>query len=70
MLWSNSNGIMRIMDRQDDYWKQHMGFDLEKLMRESNRMLVEGMMTEEAKKAESTRSGSGTGDERKDRRVK
>jgi TetR/AcrR family transcriptional regulator len=50
MLWSNSNGIMRIMDRQVHYWKEHMGLNLENLMRESNRMLVEGMMTEEAKK--------------------
>jgi len=50
MLWSNSNGIMRIMDRQEDYWKERMGLNLEKMMRKSNRMLVEGMMTEEAKK--------------------
>jgi AcrR family transcriptional regulator len=50
MLWSNSNGIMRIMDRQEEYWKGHMGLNLEKMMRASNRMLVEGMMTDEAKK--------------------
>ena len=50
MLWSNSNGIMRIMDRQEGYWKGRMGLNLEKIMRESNRMLVEGMMTEEARK--------------------
>lgn len=50
MLWSNSNGIMRIMDRQEEFWKGRMGLNLEKMMRESNRMLVEGMMTEEAKK--------------------
>lgn len=50
MLWSNSNGIMRIMDRQEGYWKGRMGLNLERIMRESNRMLVEGMMTEEAKK--------------------
>ena len=50
MLWSNSNGMMRIMDRQEDYWKERMGLNLEKMMRQSNRMLVEGMMTDEAKK--------------------
>ena len=50
ILWSNSNGMMRLMDRQEEYWKQHMGLDLEKMLRNSNRMLVEGMMTEEAKK--------------------
>jgi TetR/AcrR family transcriptional regulator len=53
MLWSNSNGMMRIMDRQESYWKERMGLNLEKMMRESSRMLVEGMMTEEAKKSES-----------------
>jgi AcrR family transcriptional regulator len=50
MLWSNSNGMMRIMDRQEDYWKERMGLNLEKMLRASNRMLVEGMMTEEARK--------------------
>lgn len=50
MLWSNSNGLMRIMDRQDDYWRQHMGINLEQTLRKSNRLLVEAMMTEEAKK--------------------
>jgi predicted RNA-binding protein len=50
MLWSNSNGMMRIMDRQEPYWKEKMGLNLEQMMRESNRMLVEGMMTEKAKK--------------------
>ena len=50
MLWSNSNGLMRIMDRQDEYWREHMGLDLENMLRKSNQMLVQGMMTEEAKK--------------------
>jgi TetR/AcrR family transcriptional regulator len=50
MLWSNSNGMMRIMDRQEPYWKERMGLNPEKMMRESNRMLVEGMLSEEAKK--------------------
>jgi TetR/AcrR family transcriptional regulator len=50
MLWSNSNGMMRIMDRQEPYWKERMGLNLEKMMRESNRMLVEGMLSEAAKK--------------------
>ncbi len=50
MLWSNSNGLMRIMDRQDGYWREHMGLDLERMLRRSNQMLVEAMMTEEAQK--------------------
>jgi AcrR family transcriptional regulator len=50
MLWSNSNGMMRIMDRQEKYWREQMGLDLEKMLRKSNQMLVQAMMTEEAKK--------------------
>ncbi len=50
MLWSNSNGLMRIMDRQQNYWKDKMGLDLERTLRKSNQMLVEAMMTEEAQK--------------------
>jgi hypothetical protein len=50
ILWSNSNGLMRIMDRQDEYWRKRMGLDLENMLRRSNQMLVEAMMTEEAQK--------------------
>lgn len=50
MLWSNSNGLMRLMDREDGYWKEHMGIDLESTLRRSNAFLVEGMMTDRAKK--------------------
>ncbi len=49
MLWSNSNGLMRQIDRKDDYWKERMGVDLEAVLRQSNALLVEGMMTEKAK---------------------
>lgn len=50
MLWSNSNGIMRLMDRRGTTFEEHMKLNLENIMRKSNRMLVEGMMTEEARK--------------------
>jgi TetR/AcrR family transcriptional regulator len=50
MLWSNANGLMRLMDRMTDYWKQHMGVDLDAAMRKSNRFLLEAMMTDKAKK--------------------
>ncbi len=50
MLWSNSNGFMRLMDRADTYWKDQMGLNLEETLRKSNAFLVEGMMTEEARK--------------------
>jgi TetR/AcrR family transcriptional regulator len=50
ILWSNSNGLMRQMDRTDDYWKKTMGIDLEEALRRSNSLLVEAMMTEKAKR--------------------
>ncbi len=49
MLWSNSNGFMRLMDRQDAYWKQMMPLDLEETLRLSNSFLVQSMMTPESK---------------------
>ena len=48
MLWSNSNGLMRLMDRQDDYWVERVGLNLENTLRKSNAFLVESMMTEKA----------------------
>ena len=50
MLWSNSNGIMRLIDRRGTTFEEHMKLDLENIMRKSNQMLVEGMMTEEGRK--------------------
>jgi len=50
MLWSNSNGIMRLIDRQASYWREVMGLDLESILQKSNAFLVEAMMTDEAKK--------------------
>jgi len=49
MLWSNSNGIMRLIDRSDKYWGEMMNVDLEAILRKSNALLVEAMMTEKAK---------------------
>jgi TetR/AcrR family transcriptional regulator len=54
MLWSNSNGIMRMMDRQGSYWTDTMGLNLESILRKSNAFLVEAMMTERAKNQFST----------------
>ena len=50
ILWSTCNGLMRQMDREDNYWKDIMGVDLESALHQSNAMMIEGMMTEEAKK--------------------
>lgn len=49
MLWSNSNGLMRQMDREDNYWKERMGVDLEATLRLTHALLLEAMMTDEAK---------------------
>ncbi|HCV44420.1 MAG TPA: hypothetical protein DGH68_13110 [Bacteroidetes bacterium] len=49
MLWSNSNGLMRQMDREDTYWKDKMGIDLEATLRLTNSLLLEAIMTDEAK---------------------
>lgn len=50
MLWSNSNGLMKLMDRQDNYWGERMGLNLENTLRKSNAFLVESMMTKKAHK--------------------
>ena len=50
MLWSNSNGLMRLIDRQGEYWKESFGVDIAALLRKSNAFLLEAMMTDEAKK--------------------
>ncbi len=49
MLWSNSNGLMRLIDRNEKEWEEERGLDLEGLIRKSNGLLVGGMMTDQAK---------------------
>lgn len=50
MFWSNCNGLMRQMDRQDDYWERNLNIDLEETMRTGNLYLMEGMMTPKGKR--------------------
>jgi AcrR family transcriptional regulator len=50
MLWSNSTGLLRQLDRNEEYWHHRMGIDLRKTLRMSNGFLLEAMMTEKAKK--------------------
>ena len=50
ILWSNSNGLMRQMDRMDTYWREGMHIDLEDTLRKANSFILQGMMTESAKK--------------------
>jgi hypothetical protein len=51
MLWSNSNGLMRLMDRATPYWSEILHLDLELMLAKSNSLLVEAMMTDAAKAA-------------------
>ena len=50
ILWSNENGLMRQMDRADNYWTDVMRVDLDATIRKANAYVLEGMMTEKAKK--------------------
>lgn len=49
MLWANSDSLMRLMDQDQTRWKEEMGINLEELLKKSNRLLVEGMLTEKGK---------------------
>lgn len=49
MFWSNCNGLMRQIDRRDDYWKKNLSVNLEETMRKGNMLLMEGMMTEKGR---------------------
>lgn len=49
MLWSNANSLMRQMDREDGYWSERMGVDLEATLRLTYSLLLEAIMTDEAK---------------------
>ncbi len=49
ILWANGNALMRLMDRKDPYWTEHMKIDLEKTMRKAYQLILEGMMTKKGK---------------------
>ncbi len=48
ILWSNSNGLMRLIDRGENQWLTDLGIDLDSTLRKSNAFLVEAMMTKKA----------------------
>ncbi|MGA9119462.1 MAG: TetR/AcrR family transcriptional regulator [Bacteroidota bacterium] len=50
MLWANSDSLMRLMDHDEKGWLELMGLDLENLLRKSNRLLIEGMLTDKGKR--------------------
>lgn len=49
MLWANCDSLMRLMDQDQTRWKDEMEINLEELLKKSNRLLVEGMLTEKGK---------------------
>lgn len=49
MLWANSDSLMRLIDQDQSRWINERGINLEELLRKSNRLLVEGMLTEKGK---------------------
>jgi AcrR family transcriptional regulator len=50
MLWSNSSGLLRQLDRNEHFWFDKMGIDIRKSLRTSNGLLLEAMMTPKAMK--------------------
>lgn len=48
MLWSNATGLLRQLDRNEEYWHGRMGIDLRKTLRMSSWFMLEAMMTEKA----------------------
>ncbi len=50
MLWANSDSLMRLMDQDENGWLNELQINLEELLQKSNRLLVEGMLTEKGKK--------------------
>ncbi|MDH4069662.1 MAG: TetR/AcrR family transcriptional regulator [Ignavibacteria bacterium] len=50
ILWANANGLMRQMDRMEPYWRDAMKIDLDATLRRANTFVLQGMMTDKAKK--------------------
>ncbi|MEX2235706.1 MAG: TetR/AcrR family transcriptional regulator, partial [Cyclobacteriaceae bacterium] len=48
ILWSNSNGIMMRMDTQEEYFKNVLGVDLERVLQKSMAMLFQSMLRDPA----------------------
>jgi TetR/AcrR family transcriptional regulator len=54
MLWSNMNGLLRLIDRHEKHWKELYGVDLSALIQKSTAFLLEAMLTDKGKKLYST----------------
>ncbi len=50
MMWSNVNGLLRLIDRHEAHWKEMYGVDLNVLLEKSTAFLLEAMLTDKGKK--------------------
>lgn len=48
LVWSTSNGMMKLVDRDVEYWKTRRNLDLETRLRRSHGFLVEARPIKEA----------------------
>jgi len=48
-LWSSANALMQQMDHRQEQWKSTMGIDLELLLRKTNTLLLETILSEKAR---------------------
>jgi AcrR family transcriptional regulator len=49
MLWANNDGLMRLIDRNDQQLTEELHIDLEQVLRKSSIILLEGMLTDRGK---------------------
>lgn len=49
LLWSSMNAILMQIDYQHEQWKHTMGIDMERVLRLSNELLLESMITDNAR---------------------
>jgi AcrR family transcriptional regulator len=66
IIWSNANALMMRMDTQLEYFRSTMNISLEKVLRKSNALLLESIMTERAKRAFASYLRLGENEERVD----
>jgi TetR/AcrR family transcriptional regulator len=51
IAWANIDGMLRLLDKNEQSWIEKMGLDVTKMLQNSGRYLLEGMMTEKGRKA-------------------
>lgn len=54
-LWSSSNAIMMQIDHQSEHWQHSLGVDLELVLRKTNGLLLDAVLTDNARTQMRTR---------------